>query len=425
MKYTSLLAILSLSVFTSTSIFCQPTLADPSSSHSITSAIDTIVQSDIKNAKELEDKLTEIGNDIPKGFSKAMTATIAAERNKEHTIDGYIDDAMSNAVGTGAGANFFSNTIMATRMRQLNAAPLGSNENRLLVDPSVDSSPPASQQFSIFMRLFCDPYSLGGRIANKEFNVNGMVLKCGGHVGDAPENFSRQDFFSGDDAEALSSTAQQLSAAKLLNLPLNASELFFSSSTYPVSKGPITPSTPTGYEYSNLNPAGQAYYAAILSAIEFLTGTPQAKPFEGDLSTANGQGMYNVYQTNNARMLVASKIFADLAGDRLGVTGPEMAETLADLWEKYLGDSADNNTMAEITALRNQPSVSVAQYSDIMMNKVISTPGYIESINKMNEGMLDREKIRLTAMAITLGYKRNKLMEQLSALEATKDGGRI
>ncbi len=378
----------------------------PSATQPIIDALHEQSDTDKVNTEAISSAIKEGTDAAVSAINQATAEKIKASQGEIGIVPNMDEQALrANSLSAFAASTITINDIMVTRTKQLNGVPVGNDPTNIekLVNFS-DTSPINAQQFSIYMRYFCDPESRSKTMTNSSFNVgNGGVLSCG-DSNHTTAGSSRKKYGLNDSSPE---------AREVINLPINPARLFLEPRTYPTAD--LTLAT------YNTNPMSALYYPAIIQSIEFLTGVPPQPPNKADLETQPGQAAYLETQAANTRKSLASYVFALLAGERVQSMGKDAATLLADQLEKNMPDLATQNVAMNqrILALRGQAGVSLAEYMKIIMFEVPTSHGYIEAINRMSADQLAREKIKLEGLQLAVNYQRNHWMEILAALEAT------
>lgn len=417
-----LLPVLVLSAFP---LVPAPAAADSmNSTRPIVEAIDMQTEASIlgsqQNIEAIKEFSAQLGDQMKKNALASITPDI--------TVGSGADEAtlLSERQGALAAHNALVNDIMITRTNQLNGIPLGGTDLNTspLVDPALayQSEQKTSKKVSIneqlfrnYMRYFCDPLANNGALNGDTWfgTETNKRISCGdSEFSDAKS--SRKKFNVADTPE------NKIAEREIVQLPINPARLFFEARTFPVAKATPSTDNPTG-RASNVNPYAELYYNAINMSMNLLLPPPSDVFPKESLNTSGGRAEYLELQAKNTRNAVASYPFALLAADRFQIMNHKVSQRLADLLEQNM-DNADLNPAVgnAIARLRSQDGVSMAEYMDIMMYQIPLSPGYVASINKKTPEELAREKIKLTAMQLAVGYQRNHWIEILTALEAMR-----
>jgi hypothetical protein len=102
--------------------------------------------------------------------------------------------------------------------------------------------------------------------------------------------------------------------------------------------------------------------------------------------------------------------------------GPNAAKSLAGFMTGKMGKGTEDPAVKAILAnLKARQNVSLAEYMNIVMYQLPTSPGYSEYISSTtNTKKLIREEVWLTAMQTALNYQRNRWLEILATLEAVR-----
>jgi hypothetical protein len=409
----------SLTVFAVTLCLIVPVVAfaDPMTNQNIEESLSRLQEGNLLNAEQERETFQKSIDQLSDKFVQTSILKDATTLQKEATLlpDMDIQQVLTDRLGASAATNGWVNSIMETRIKQFSGVPLGDVDMKLarMVDTARTLDPVSLQQFSIYMRYFCDPEGRNKTMESAKFGLTGVRYVGCGKSWITDEADSARD--------KISIVPYNVETAKLLerdiiNKPLKVDSLFFAPITYPVSGDAAA----DGGGYSNVTPYAKLYFPAIIQSIEFLLGPPENIVNKGDLESSSGKAGYMLSQAKNARKSIATYVFALLSANRVQSMPSSTAKLLADMLHQNLGDAASNkDAVRRIEMLRKQPGVSVAEYMNIMMYELPTSPGYIERVNNMSPEQLAREKIRLLGMQSALGFENNRWMEILMALEAT------
>jgi hypothetical protein len=310
--------------------------------------------------------------------------------------------------------------LMNIRSYELNRIPLAAQPSSTLDDNTIvktdylaDTSwdtPIDAQAFDIFMRYFCDPNARGGTMkdfSSDQTNVNHggtstltYTLKCG-EISTGDLTTRHKLLGSSDD------TTPQ--AIQVLALPSRPADLFLEPRTFPTtlnSTAVAGAAAPT-----NTNPMSGVYYGAFAASLRFLVGS--YPPGVGGLGA----------QQDITRKMLASYPFAVLFAERSGSMGKDAVQALATHLSKEMnaGSSTDPAVQAYMADLKGRQNISTAEYMNIVMYQLPTSPGYYTHISEeLSQSDLRREEVWLTALQTALGYQRNRWLEILATLEASK-----
>ena len=327
-----------------------------------------------------------------------------------------IREVAKSVPGALAFTSNVMNTLMLTRSLELNRVPMPEDKVSYMVDSSW-KTPVDVQSFDIFMRFFCDPDSNSGRMkdlkvdmvsnpskldTNEQKKEIEYKLGCGNVEGDSIE--TRHKILGSDDTKAAN--------REIIGLPLRVSDMFFAPTTFSTEPNASVAKLPDGSAGdSNTNPMAQVYFGAFAQSLRFLLGSAPT----GGTPLAQKEAV--------TRQMLASLPFAILFSERVGSMGTNAAEALAETLSDKLGSSVstDEALANRVDELRRRNSVSIAEYMDIMMYQLPTSPGYYTRINtQLTTKQLVREEVWLTAMQTALNYQRNRWLEILTLLEAVK-----
>lgn len=411
----SFLPVFAICLFFGSSVF-----ADPMSDKEIVKAIEALQDNDTIVGKGIEEAVDAGADKVTTAIHQGTMKQLELEQKRDMGLSPDMDmrSGLAARMGGIPAVEVFIQDLMATRTKQMNGVPIerttnpnASIVNIQLVDTSSLKAPIMDQQFSIFMRYFCDPLSAAGEMADVNIGLTGSnSVKCGNS--DTNGANSRASYAA---SSSVSAEQTALAEREIINAPLDPYRLFFKVTTYPVAR--VADGT---VYHTNVNPFASLFPAAIVQSIEFLTGGPPETVNKGDLQTDSQRTEYLATQARNTRKSIATYVFSLLAGDRVQAMGSDMSMRLASLLERYMGEySFEQNTAARISMLRRQTGVSMSEYMNIMMYEIPTAPGYISAIDRMTPEQAVRERIRLNALQLAVNYQRNHWLEILSALEAT------
>ena len=380
---------------------------DEDATQMIAEEITSLQQINQQNTQDIVKKLDEKAEKISESIGKSTLSELDYfnKINTPEALDPTLDQIMRSGLSSNAAREGIIDQIMQRRVNQLNSVALSGNENEWYVDTAISARPVSEQQFSIFMRLFCDPKAANGRLGEEDTSFGldrSRRVSCG-----ADENFS------GDLSSRDKFAVDEQADARAYNLSINPAHLFLEAGTFPVSVSGA----------SNFSPIAGLYDPAIMQAIEFLAGSPPERPEKKDFDGSDGQARYMKLQQQNTLKSISTYVFAKLAAERMPTMGNNTAKYLAEELNKNAVAPINKTFVDELEVLENQGGVSISQYNEIMMDRIITSPGYLEAINNMKPADLEREKIRLMGLLLNVNYDRNHWMEILSALEASQVTG--
>ncbi len=391
------------------------THADPLADQNVVGLLNDLQKSDAATTEALQQVITNETDRLVDEIHGG-TVTEAAKENAQAATtmpDFDMQEALAARMGAMPAVEGFARDIMMTRTKQSNGVPLGNASLAFgqLVDTAVNTNTVTSQQFSRYIRYFCDPRSRMGEIATMEFGRGDDKFSCGSDESNVPES-SRAKFAVPAGTNATEQAAQE---NEVINLPVSPSRLFLEATTYPIAAADL------GYKATNLNMYAKLWWPAIMQSIEFLVGPPPTRMNTGDLKGANGQREYIARQARATRQSMAAYVFAQLAGERIQSMGPDMAQRMASMLEEYIGNN-DPNIEERIADFRRKPGLSLAEYMHIMMYEIPLSQGFIAKINAPGTTMqeLQTKKIELAGLQLAVNYQRNRYMELLMALEASR-----
>jgi hypothetical protein len=433
--------------FVTSSLFCLVLLTFPLSASAgaggdIAESVDQNTQQDAAdktvNTKQITDALDA-------SFVKMAKAVAPVEQTGLPSPDSPLQSSLTGMPQALMLVDTTTRDLLTNRLLEFNLVSATATTGKpadYLIDPHMVSVKNAkvtieapAQVFDIFMRYFCDPKSRGGtmqKLNNVPSDKYGTkLIGCGGiyesdgkgHATNIDPSTPSRDAIFGkepDDPASLTDPVAayiELQRGQIKNLPLRPNALFFDASTFPVNmaKG-------IGDGTTNGNPLANVYYGAFAQALHFLIGVPQPAQDLGTISSVDDQMAFIDKQGLIARQMLASYPFAVLFAERVGSLDANIAQATSQMLIDKIGPLGQKDVILynRIQNLASRQSLSIAEYMDIVMYQVPMSPGYLNRINKLEGADLQREKIWLTAMQTALNYQRNRWLEMLTALEATK-----
>lgn len=371
-----------------------------------------------KTADALRVNIDEVKKAIDAGVEKQKDTmiTLEKERIRDEATPAIDYDLFYSLVGipqATATTSMLMSTLLDSRYRELELMKMATGTlARGLVDSTSGSLANDPANFKVYMQYFCDPLAQNGDMATVDTGAG----KCGAAriaaLGDpGPNPYANTDVARKN--------------LQITGLPLKPSLLFFEPITYPSSAGNIgDPAQP------NVNPMADLYYGAYHYFERLVLGKPSILTIQPDIKTGTGIEPYLTNQGKIARQTLASVPFAMLASERIGTlinapavkgeegsTSPAAAAAML-LGSGYASATTDPAVNALLTQLQTQPTMSVAQYLDIVAYRLPMSPGYLTRIQSLSPTQLMREKLFLMGIQNVLKYKINRWMEVSVALEA-------
>ncbi len=370
-----------------------------------------------QTAQEMEASIQAVGDAIEAAADAETKAMIMLSRKEREasrnvSLDPNLHKSLMGVTQAAITTDMLAKAMQEGRYKELHLIRPTGPMRECLVDSSSGSLANDPANFDVYMKCFCDPMAQGGQMGTEFGTV------CGSRRIAALGNPGPNPYIVDNDVARKN--------LQLIGLPLKPYLLLFEPTTFPSE--PSSAGSPT---QPNTNRAAASIEAAYRYFERLVLGKPPKKLDIGDLQTGSGIASYVSNQGYIARQMLSSAPFSRLFAERVGTminvgmpgANPHAAKSPAAAAARLLKTNWGALTMDQqvydiVKQLEEQPTMSMAQYLDIVAYKLPMSPGYLARINQLTPSQLVREKLFLMGIQSILKYQINRWMELSVALEA-------